>query len=390
MTNKAFITPEILLWARKTCKMPIDIAAKKVGVSSEKLKYWEEGKLFPTVRQAKILAKVYKRPFAIFFLPETPNDFQPLNDFRSKFSEPLSSASIFIIREIQERQAWLSSLLEESGERALDFIGKYTQDDSPEKVANDILITLNINPLGYNTKNILLEWVRKVEDAGIFVSRGSNVNSYLPIRPDEIQGFAIADLYAPFVFINSSDWKAAQLFTLVHELAHLWINATGISNNIVKGGPMEKWHPVEQFCNSVAAFALIPTSIFKESDFDNITEVQNVSRKLGVSSFAFLIRMKRLNLLDDDKFTFLFKQAEKQYEEYLRKKKEKEEQLKLLRKTKKRISGPNQLQLQVNRNSIQFTRTVLDAYNMGVIQPSLASNLLAVKLNNFAKLEPFI
>jgi len=107
MTDRAFITPKVLKWARESARMSEKASADKVPVSVEKLKEWEEGTSQPTIRQAKILAKTYRRPFALLFLPEVPRDFQPLQDFRRKTAKPLGTGSIFIIREIQQKQAWI-------------------------------------------------------------------------------------------------------------------------------------------------------------------------------------------------------------------------------------------------------------------------------------------
>jgi transcriptional regulator with XRE-family HTH domain len=78
MADKAFITPNVLKWARESARMSEETAAAKVSVTVEKFKEWEAGTNQPTIRQAQTLAKAYKRPFALFFLPEIPRDFQPL------------------------------------------------------------------------------------------------------------------------------------------------------------------------------------------------------------------------------------------------------------------------------------------------------------------------
>lgn len=122
---------------------------------------------------------------------------------------------------------------------------------------------MNIVPANYKTENPIKEWIDAAETNGIFVSRTSFIHSRLKLDSDELQGFAIADPYAPFVFVNSDDWNAPQLFTLVHELAHIWIAETGISNDIEPDlKNKDKFHPVEIFCNEVAANALMPKEIF--------------------------------------------------------------------------------------------------------------------------------
>src|SRR3546814_121835 len=63
--------------------------------------------------------------------------------------------------------------------------------------------------------------------------------------------FALADPIAPFVVINDRDAKTAWSFTLLHEVAHLWIGATGVSGGHFEGS-------TEQFCNDVASSFLLP------------------------------------------------------------------------------------------------------------------------------------
>ena len=238
--------------------MTTETVAAKLRVSAEKIEEWESGTYKTTIRQAQALAKAYKRPFALMFLEEIPKDFKPLRDFRAKGSKPLSTATLFIIREIQQKQAWISEVLADEGEPKAEFVGRFSLTDDPATVARDILQTFEIDPSNYQFRPIK-EWIDKAESNGIFISRTSFIHSRMTLDSEEFQGFAIADPQAPFVFINSDDFDAPQLFTLVHELAHLWIAETGISNDIEPSLERAKdSDPVELFCNEVAALALMP------------------------------------------------------------------------------------------------------------------------------------
>lgn len=387
MADKAFITPNVLKWARESAKMTEEVAAAKISVSVDKLNEWESGISQPTIRQAQTLAKAYKRPFALFFLPEIPRDFQTLQDFRKSGSKTLTTSSIFIIREIQQKQAWISDIYAENQETVLPFVGKYSIKDNPQQVAQDILKTFKINPASYKTDNPIKEWIDAAETNGIFVSRTSFIHSRLKLDSNEIQGFAISDKYAPFVFVNSDDWNAPQLFTLVHELAHIWIAETGISNEVEPDlKQKDKFHPIELFCNEVAANALMPKEMilsFNSSTFQNSKDLFKVAKQFGVSSFALLVRALNLNLISAPIYQKLKKQADIDYAEYLRREAEKKEK----QKEKERTGGPNYFLLQLNRNSRLFTQTVLDAFKGGFIEPTLASNLLNVQVNKFPKLE---
>lgn len=387
MADKAYITPNVLKWARESARMTEETAAAKVSVPVDRFKEWEEGTSRPTIRQAQMLAKAYKRPFALFFLPEVPRDFQPLQDFRKIGSKDLTTSSIFIIREIQQKQAWISDVYSENQEEKLAFVGRFSIKDNPQIVAKDILDTLKINPVSYKTDNPIKEWIDSAETNGIFVSRTSFIHSRLKLDSKELQGFAIADPYAPFVFVNSEDWNAPQLFTLVHELAHIWIAETGISNEVEPDlKNRDKFHPIELFCNEVSANALMPKEIvlnFDSSSFQSSKDVFKVAKQLGVSSFALLVRALNLNIISKSTYQKLKKQADIDFSEYLKKEADK----KAKQKEKDKQGAPNYFLLQLNRNSRLFTQTVLDAFRGGFIEPTLASNLLNVQVNKFSKLE---
>lgn len=385
MADKAFITPNVLKWARESARISEKIAADKVIVSVEKLKEWEAGTSQPTIKQAEKLAKAYRRPFALFFLPEAPRDFQPLQDFRKKTAKPIGTASIFIIREIQQKQSWIRDAFEEINEAPLSFVGSFSLKDDPIDVANDMLKALNIYPKKYSTDNPIKEWIYKAESKGIFISRTSFIHTRLKIDSEEMQGFTIADPYAPFVFVNSADWNAPQLFTLIHELAHIWIAESGVSNDI---GPelkhQNKLHPVELFCNEVAANALLPAELMKDIDtaiFNSANKVFKESRAFGVSTFAFLVRAFNLHLISLDKYRNLKNEADREFKDFLQHEEEKKAKQKSLK------GGPNPYLLKLNKNSRLFTQIVLDAFRSGSVEPTLASSLLNTQVNKFSQLE---
>lgn len=384
MADKAYITPRVLKWARETARMSLEKAAKKVAVPVEKLAAWEAGESQPTIRQAEKLAHSYRRAFAILFLPDVPVDFQPLQDFR-RAAAPLTTGSIFIIREIQQKQAWLRETFEENGEKQLPFVGKFSLLSNPKEVANDILKILHINPYIYSASSPIKEWITRAEENGIFISRTSFIHSKLRIDSNELQGFTIADGYAPFVFVNSDDWAAPQLFTLVHEIAHIWIAESGVSNHIDPDRKQrERDHPVERFCNEVAANALMPESVMQHLNrnvFDSSADIFGIAKKLGVSFFALLVRALNLRMISLDAYRNLKGEADAEFQLY----KVKEEE----RKAKQRLKegGPNPYLIRVNKNSRLFTQIVIDAFRGGAIAPTQASSLLNTQINKISKLE---
>jgi Zn-dependent peptidase ImmA (M78 family) len=251
------------------------------------------------------------------------------------------------------------------------------------------LDTLKIRPSNYQ-KTPINEWIDKAEAAGIFISRASYLHSKLVLDRDLIQGFAIADKFAPFVFVNSQNWQAPQLFTLVHELAHIWIAKSGISNEIdidFSEKPKSKFHPVELFCNQVAANALMPTEIitqFGTDIFDSANFIFKQAKELGVSSFALLVRALNLNLISQSRYKTLKQEAQEEFKEFLERERIKKEM------QKERKGGPDAYLLRLNKNSKLFTRIVMDSFNNGSLSPSIASNLLNTQINKFQNFEKLL
>ncbi len=385
MGDKAFVTPAVMKWARETAGISVEQAAAKVAVPAQKVQDWERGGDQPTIRQARMLAEMYKRPFALLMLPKPPRDFTPLRDFRRKNAAPLTTASLFIIRELQEKQTWTHDWMEDEGLEPLPFVGRFSFKDKPEKVAADLLKELGID-LPHDGR-FMKEWMDKAEAKGIFISRTSFIHSRLTLNSDEFQGFAIADSYAPFIFLNSEDWDTSQLFTLVHELAHIWIAQSGISNEIKpESAGDEHLDPVERFCNQVAAIALMPRTFMDNlpsSTFSTAAEVYRQARRCGVSSFALLVRARHLDLITESRYTRLKKEADRAFLDFVA-----FEEMK--KAAPKGPGGPNPHRLRVYRNGISFSKLVLDAYRGGFIQPTQASSLLGAPITQFPKLESFV
>jgi Zn-dependent peptidase ImmA (M78 family)/DNA-binding XRE family transcriptional regulator len=389
MGDKAIITPSVLKWARETAHMSLETAAGKVAATAERLSEWEGGKSQPTIRQAETLAKAYHRPFALFFLPQPPMDFQPLQDFRRNTAGPLNTASVFIIREIRQKQAWTREFYEESGEKALPFVGRFSLKNHPGDIARDILNELAIDPPNYSTSNPMREWIEKAEAKGIFISRTSYIHTRLKLDSEELQGFVIADPLAPFIFINSEDWDAPQLFTLVRELAHIWIGQSGISNEILpENKHRDRLDPVEVFCNQVAASALMPEEIVNNlptTIFDSDNEIYSTAKQFGVSTLAFLVRALDLKKISITRYRKLKAISDQAFSDFLLK----EEEKKAL-KDKQKSGGPNPYLIRTLRNGHLFTKFIMDAFRGGFIQPTEASSLLNTPVNKFHKLEAYV
>ncbi len=390
MKERAIITPNILRWARETSKMSIAEVALKMKVKEESVELWETGEKYPTIKQLEKLSKIFRRPISVFYLPEPPDDFQTLRDFRKNTNKKeYSTALTFFLRDIQSKQIWLSDFFKENGEDELDFIGKFNIHSNVQEIASNIKKTLEIDETP-NEQNLLKYWIDKIESKRIFVSLSSNVHSHLKIDVNEVKGFAITDKFAPFIYVNSGDTKNSQLFTLIHELVHLWVNSSGVSafDIIDFRSPKEinKYDPIEIFCNKVTAEILMPstevTNFIQQNKLKNINSdtVERMAKHFKVSSFAMSVRLLNLKIIpkkDFNKFISIFKEK---YEEYLENQSKKEKQK----------GGPSYYVLQIRKNSKAFTTYIYSYYKSGMITGSEANKLLNIKISNFKKLEQFL
>ena len=262
------VNPAILSWARETAGLSAEGAVKKLGLKDargvaaiDRLMALENGEVPPTRAMLSKMAKQYRRPLLTFYLAQPPRrgdwgkDFRaPMAD-RSREDEAVLNA---LVRNVQARQGLLREAMLDDDENlpALSFVASVTTDTPVTQVVASIRDTLGLQLEDYRAARSpdgAFRLLRShAEQAGIFVLMVGNLGSHhTDLGVEVFRGFALADDFAPFVVVNPKDSSAARCFTLVHELAHLWIGEPGISG----GDPMD---PVEVFCNKVASSYLLP------------------------------------------------------------------------------------------------------------------------------------
>jgi Zn-dependent peptidase ImmA (M78 family) len=254
------VKPELLRWARERARLPMESLLPRFP----KLREWETGEGKPTFRQLEAFADATAAPFGYFFLPEPPEEPLPIPDFRTLGDKPVRRPSpnlLDTLFDMQRRQAWLREERIEEGQSPLPFVGSATADAAPARVAAAMRRTLGLVGGWADLHSTWSDALRALRDraelAGVVVVINGIVgnNTRRKLDPEEFRGFVLPDEYAPFVFVNGADAKAAQMFTLAHELAHLWIGEAGIFDlRDMQPAP----DPREKFCNSVAAEFLIP------------------------------------------------------------------------------------------------------------------------------------
>lgn len=256
------INPDLIRWAIKRSGAELD------GLKTRfpKIEQWIEGESVPTANQLEGFAKATLTPYGYLFLPQPPDESLPVPDFRTvrdRGVKRTSAALLETIYTMQRRQEWLRDYLLEEEEDPIPFINTITLNTDPKVAASKIREALGMvdgwadeHP---TWESALLGLRRAAESAGIIIVINGIVgnNTHQKLDPEEFRGFVLCDHYAPLIFINGSDAKSAQMFTLAHELAHLWLGKDGLFNLL----DMEvSSDDIERFCNRVAAEILIPTT----------------------------------------------------------------------------------------------------------------------------------
>ncbi len=278
---------------------------------------WLRGEALPTLKQLEEFARLTHTPFGYFFLPDPPEVPLPVPDFRTHhdtlFREP-STALLDTIFLCQQRQEWYRDYALMQGLQPLLFVGSVTLTDNPETVAAQMRQTLLLSVAERQTlptwTDALRQLVAKAEDAGVLVMATSIVgsNSHRKLDTKEFRGFALADEFAPLVFLNTADSKAAQMFTLAHELAHLWLAATGLSAPEAGVLPDQQ---IERWCNHVAAELLVPAdelhAVYNSALAVN-DELQRLARFFKVSTLVVLRRLYEAGLMTREAMNQCYRQ----------------------------------------------------------------------------------
>jgi Zn-dependent peptidase ImmA (M78 family) len=268
---------------------------------------WLSGETQPTLKQLEDFARLTHTPLGYFFLPEPPELTLPVPDFRTVRDETLtepSSALLDTIYLCQQRQDWFRDYARLHGLARLRFVGSVTMTARPEQVAEEMRRVLSLSIAERQRlstwTDALRQLIAKAEDAGVLVMASSIVgsNSHRKLDVDEFRGFALADDLGPLVFLNGADSKAAQMFTLAHELAHIWLGESGVSDPQAGRIPEQR---IERWCNQVAAELLVPLDEIRqayEPEASVASEIQRLARLFKVSTLVVLRRLFDAGFID--------------------------------------------------------------------------------------------
>jgi Zn-dependent peptidase ImmA (M78 family) len=296
MTRVA-VEPRILRWARERARLELDELAARFN----KLPEWEAGETLPTLKQLEAFAKAVHVPVGYLFLPEPPDEPVPIPDFRTFAGRAVTRPSPNLLDTIyacQERQSWYRDYVRVAHQQALRFIGSTTVAGSPEDVAEKMRATIGFDVAARRDcptwSDALRLFIQQADQAGILVMVSGVVlsNNRRRLDPEEFRGFALSDPLAPLIFVNGADTKAAQMFTLAHELAHLWLGASALTN--LGAAPARGFRREEVWCNAVAAEFLVPLTAVRAELWDGEPLDETLSRLARTFKVSTLVILRRL------------------------------------------------------------------------------------------------
>lgn len=295
MTRVA-VRPEMLRWARDRARLDPGEIARRIP----QFPAWERGEKQPTLKQLEGFAKATHAPIGYFFLAEPPAETLPIPDFRTIADQPIARPSPDLLDTLylcQQRQEWYRDFARLTGEPPLEIGGSVGRTDDVVETASRIRHALSFD---LDERRELPTWtealrrfIEQADEAGVLVMVSGVVgsNNRRKLDPDEFRGFALVDDLAPLVFINGADTKAAQMFTLAHELVHLWLGQSALSDAGARTVPS---HAIERWCNQVAAELLVPLAVLRpehDPTADLRTELGRLARRFKVSTLVVLRRL---------------------------------------------------------------------------------------------------
>jgi Zn-dependent peptidase ImmA (M78 family) len=290
------VKAELLRWARDRAGFTVDDLSSKFP----KLEQWESGVAQPTLKQIENYAKATYAPVGYFFLTAPPEEPLPVPDFRTMAGRDVLPASPNLremIYACQERQDWFRDNARIAGTDRLAFVGSANLQSPIVEAAAAIRRALSFDLDRRRTcatwTDALRLFISEADRLGILVMCSGIVmnNTHRRLNPQEFRGFALSDDLAPLVFINGADTKSAQMFTLAHELAHIWLGQTALSNTTATS---QQQNAVETWCNRVAAELLAPLEIVRRELRPGESLDQTVARLVRIFKVSSLVILQRL------------------------------------------------------------------------------------------------
>jgi Zn-dependent peptidase ImmA (M78 family)/transcriptional regulator with XRE-family HTH domain len=298
MNYVKFVNKNNLKIARENMGLDTFSASKQISTSkSDLVAEWENGTSLPTWAQIEKLSKVYNVSELIFFSNQKIEEYKKIPDYRVGVEKESDKDVKKLINLVIKRQEWLEGKLKSEGTSKNSIQGSGKHIEQPAKLAEFIVRKLNIdfqeikNISGFGAgKKVLKYFINKTEAQGVFVGK---TIAHHKIEVEDMRGLFISNDYCPYIVLNRKDAVSAQIFSFIHELAHLFRKSEGISNSLDFRKSNSKINKEETFCNRVSAELLLPESEF-ESKFYTKTDIDELSDVYKLSKIFIFYRLKDL------------------------------------------------------------------------------------------------
>lgn len=306
------VSPDLVRWARERSGRTLS-DLKKFPVQT-----WEVEGAKLTFPQLMHFAKATRTPVGFFFLLEPPKPEKvPIPDFRTFAGQRIAPTPtpdmLDTIYACQQRQDWYREFAEANAADPIELVGSLTLNTPVLEAAGILRERLGF---GLDRRSEFSNWSEALtglrehaEDAGVMVMMSGVVgaNTHRVLNPKEFRGFALADTLAPLIFINGADTKAAQIFTLAHELGHIGLGGSAVSNPEL--GDLVDQDKTEQWCNEVAAELLVPVHALRQTfqpKADLTAELDRLAKVYRSSTLVVLRRLTDVGLLSQAAFKLEF------------------------------------------------------------------------------------
>ncbi|MGH3940019.1 MAG: XRE family transcriptional regulator [Pseudonocardiaceae bacterium] len=382
----ALVEPSVLRWARETVGLIPVAAARKIGVADDRVAQWEAGEALPTIQQLRKAAEVYKRPLAVFFLSEPPEDFDTLRDFRRHVGAESGNWTPELHgeyrRAVNQREAALElAEIEETPPPTTWHLEPLPDDDEQlAAAARALLLGQTPLPLPRNTGTKyehLNAWTAALEEAGVLVMATSGGR----VATTEMRAFSLYHEDLPVIMINGGDATRGRLFSLLHEYVHLLLHTSGLCDTIIDTRATDPNSALETRCNAVAAAILMPQDLVLTSpevdgrralrDSWDYTALRDAAAPFGVSAEAFARRLLTLGRIDR-----AFYRAHRA--RFLAAYQDEEDQAS--------AGGGNWYRIRARDLGKGFVRRIADAHRRRVIDSFTAASFLNVKVDQIDRL----
>ncbi len=365
----------ILKWARERSGYSVEAAAKSLNKDKSFIIECESGERALTYVQLEKLADKYKRPVALFFLPNPPEEENFVDKLALRRSEvkKLEPRVHFLLRHAYSRQLSLMELNNNTNlaenKLYLDFNAKLN--DSPIELAKKIRVYINIDTnmqtKWKNTTEALGNWRNCIEEKGVFIFKDA-------FKDNSVDGFCLLHPEFPVIYLNNSRAAVRQIFTLMHELAHILLGKNGVTRGINPHGTK-----IETFCNKFAAEFLVPSDDF-ETHTNYVEYDDDVVEKLAthykVSRPVILLKLVEKRILNFEDYQYRVKRWTSLYDLHKKKKSDKDSP-----------GGGSYYNTQATYLGYKYMALAFNRYNQGLCSIEELADYLNVKVKQIPQFE---